>query len=332
MADATFTALVLEESNGAISAAIRKLDATRLPPGDVTVEVAYSDLNFKDGMVVKGQGRLVRTYPHVPGIDFAGTVVESASPRFKIGDNVILTGWRVGEVHWGGYATRARVKSDWLVPLPDGLSLKDSMAIGTAGFTAMLATMALEAHGLKPGDGEVLVTGASGGVGSVAVALLSARGYRVAASTGRPETHDYLRELGAQVIVDRAELAAPPKGPLAAERWAGAIDSVGGVILAHVLAATRHRRSCAAVGLASGPELATTVLPFLLRGVNLLGIDSAASPFDERMIAWGRLARELPMAKLRRLTDVQPLTNVPDLAGKILQGKLRGRTVIDVNA
>ncbi|MSO54309.1 MAG: oxidoreductase [Rhodospirillales bacterium] len=333
MAGDTFTALLIEDSNGAVSAAVRTLEASTLPPGDVIVEVAYSDLNYKDGMVVKGLGRLVRTYPHIPGIDFSGTVIESASPKFKRGDNVILTGWRVGEVHWGGYATRARVKSEWLVPLPDGLDLKDAMAIGTAGFTAMLATMALEAHGLKPGgDGEVLVTGASGGVGSVAVALLAALGYRVAASTGRAETQDYLRELGAHVIVDRAELAAAPKGPLAAERWAGVIDNVGGPTLAHALAAIRHRQSCAAVGLASGPELATTVLPFLLRGVNLLGIDSAASPYDERMIAWRRLARELPRDKLKRLTDVQPLANVPDLAGKILQGKLRGRTVIDVNA
>ena len=328
-----FTALVLEEADGKVTSAIRTLDDGSLPEGDVTVAIDCSTLNYKDGMVLKGIGRLVRTYPHVPGIDFAGTVEASDSPRYEPGDKVILTGWRVGEVHWGGYATRARVKSEWLVPLPEDMTLRQAMAHGTAGFTAMLAVMALEDHGLTPDTGrEVLVTGAAGGVGSVAVAILAGLGYRVAASTGRAELHDYLTGLGAAGIVERADLETPVKGPMGSERWAGAIDNVGGDILANVLATLELWGSCAAVGLAAGPKLSTTVVPFLLRGINLLGIDSVQCPFERRVTAWQRLAREVPAETLERMTTTVPLADVPALAGAILAGQVRGRTVVDVNA
>lgn len=331
MSDTGFTALVLEETDGKVSADIRRLDDSQLPDGDVTVRVAYSDLNYKDGMVLNGIGRLVRQYPHVPGIDLAGTVIDSASPRFKAGDEVVLTGWRVGEVHWGGYATKARVRADWLVPKPEGLSLKQCMALGTAGFTAMLAVMALEDHGLTPeSEGEVLVTGAAGGVGSVATSLLAARGYRVAASTGRAETHAYLKDLGAAEIVGREELAGPPKAPLLSERWAGAIDNVAGASLATVMAGMRYGGSVACVGLAGGMQMETTVLPLLLRGVNLLGIDSVMCPATRRARAWERLAAELPTDKLDAATHTVSLAEVPDLGGKILRGQVQGRTVIDL--
>ncbi len=270
---ASFKALLLEETDGKATARIASLDEAALPPGEVTVDVAYSTLNYKDGMILEGIGRLVRSYPHVPGVDFAGTVARSDSPDFKPGDPVLLTGWRVGESQWGGYAAKARVKASYLVKLPAGLSLKRAMALGTAGFTAMLAVMALERHGLKPGDGEVLVTGAAGGVGSVAIALLASLGHAVTASTGRVSTHDYLRSLGASAIIDRAELAKAPARPLDKERWAGAIDAVGGTTLATILTQLRYRGSVAACGLAGGSELPATVIPFLLRGVNLLGIE-----------------------------------------------------------
>ena len=331
-ASADFKALVLDESEGKVSPRIATLDESALPAGDVVVAVHYSDLNYKDGMVVKGIGKLVRNYPHVPGIDFSGVVESSESPAFKQGDEVILTGWRVGEVHWGGYATKAKVKADWLVPLPEGMSLKQAMAIGTAGFTAMLALMALEEHGLKPENkGEVLVTGASGGVGSIAVALLANLGYRVAAATGSAEAADYLKALGAASIVGRQELAAA-KGPRGPERWSGVIENVGGKTLGNVLASICYWGSCAAVGNASGIEFTTTVLPFLLRGINLLGIDSATCPRERRLIAWPRLARELPMDKLDAMVSVVPLSEVPAQAGKILKGEIQGRTVIDVRA
>ena len=326
-----FTALVLEEDDEhKVTAGIQTLADDRLPEGDVTVGVEYSSLNYKDGMIVQGIGRLVREYPHVAGIDFAGTVEQSDSPDYKPGDRVLLNGWRVGEIHWGGFATRARVKGDWLVPVPDGLTTQQCMAIGTAGYTAMLAVMALEEHGLTPeSEGEVLVTGAAGGVGSVAVSLLANLGYRVAASTGREETHDYLKDLGAAVIVGREELTEPPKGPLSSERWSGVIDSVGGPTLHTALAMLSTRGSCAAVGLASGFKLETTVMPFLLRGINLLGIDSNTCPKERRLIAWARLAKELPLDKLAAATNTASLAEVPDWAGKILQGQVRGRTVID---
>ncbi len=327
-----FKALVLEENAGKVTASIQDLEDTRLPDGDVTVAVDYSNLNYKDGMIVNGLGRLVRQYPHVPGVDFAGTVSESAHSDFAVGDKVVLTGWRVGEAHWGGYAQKARVKGDWLVPLPKALDTKRAMAIGTAGFTAMLAVMALEEHGLTPEKGEVLVTGAAGGVGSVAVAVLAKLGYQVAASTGRAATHDYLRTLGATSIVERAELAEPAARPLDKERWAGAIDSVGGTTLAHLLTQMAYQGSVAAVGLAGGNKLETTVIPFLLRGVNLLGIDSVMCPAERRKAAWQRLTIDLPLDKLDGMINEAALGDVPRLAGEILKGQVKGRAVIDVNA
>ncbi len=283
-------------------------------------------------MILQGIGRLVRNYPHIPGIDFAGTVERSESPEFAPGDPVILTGWRVGETQWGGYAEKARVKASYLVRRPEGLSARQAMAIGTAGLTAMLAVMALERHGLRPGSGDVLVTGAAGGVGSVAVSLLSRLGYRVVASTGRPELRDYLTELGAADLIDRSTLAASPGRPLDSERWAGAVDAVGGTTLATILTQLNYRASVAACGLAGGTDLPATVIPFLLRGVNLVGIDSVMCPRDERTEAWQRLARDLPLERLERMTQTVPLSTLPELAPKILKGEVRGRTVVDVAA
>jgi acrylyl-CoA reductase (NADPH) len=330
--EATFRALVLREDDGKVAGAIETLENSQLPEGDVTVAVRYSTLNYKDGMVLGGIGRLVRDYPHVPGIDFAGVVESSDSPRFSPGDRVVLTGWRVGEVHWGGYAERARVKSDWLVKLPDGLSEFQAMTLGTAGFTAMLAVMDLEGAGLNPDKGEVLVTGANGGVGGVALSLLSRLGYRVAASTGRPEAADHLKALGAATIIDRAELAAAPERPLLKERWAGTVDAVGGTTLANILAQTAYGGAVAACGLAGGNKLETTVIPFLLRGVKLLGIDSVMCPSDRREAAWGRLASEMPADALERLSHTVPLDALMDLGPKILQGQTEGRVVVDVQA
>jgi len=337
---AEFCALVLHEEGGKVVPRLESLDEARLPPGEVTVAVEYSTLNYKDGMILEGQGRLVRAYPHVPGVDFAGTVLASDSPEFRPGDPVILTGWRVGEVQWGGYAERARVPASFLVRRPAGLTARQAMAIGTAGFTAMLAVMALEKHGLapdagpgaNPGANDVLVTGAAGGVGSVAVSLLSALGYRVAASTGRPELRAYLEGLGAAELIDRAALAAKPSRPLDRERWAGAIDAVGGTTLATVLTQLKYRASVAVCGLAGGSDLPATVIPFLLRGVNLLGIDSVMCPRDERIEAWGRLARDLPLDKLEALTQTVPLADALGLAPRILKGEVRGRIVIDLAA
>ena len=327
-----FKALVVDNASGGVSAAVRDLDESALPDGDVTVAVDYSTVNYKDGLVVSGAGGLVKNYPHVPGIDFAGTVLQSAHPQYKRGDAVLLTGWRVGEVRWGGLAQRARVKGDWLVPLPAGLSARQSMAIGTAGFTAMLAVMVLESQGLVPGAGEVLVTGAAGGVGSVAVAILAHCGYQVVASTGRVDTHDYLKSLGADAVIDRAPFADPPSRPLESERWAGCIDSVGGNTLARVLAQTRYGGSVAAVGLAGGSKLDHTVIPFLLRGVNLLGIDSVMCPGPRRLAAWQRIVRDLPLPKLDAMIVAATLADVPRLAAEILKGQVRGRVVVNVNA
>jgi len=287
-------------------------------------------LNYKDGMILQGIGRLVRTYPHVPGIDFAGTVERSESPEFAPGDPVMLTGWRVGETQWGGYAEKARVKASYLVRRPEGLTARQAMAIGTAGLTAMLAVMALERHGLRPNSGDVLVTGAAGGFGSVAVSLLSRLGHRTIASTGRPELRDYLTGLGAADLIDRAALAAEPSRPLDSERWAGAVDAVGGTTLATILTQLNYRAGVAACGLAGGSELPATVIPFLLRGVSLLGIDSVMCPRNERIEAWRRLVRDLPLDRLERMVQAVPLSALPNLAPKILKGELRGRTVIDV--
>jgi len=328
---ADFKALLLEETGGKVASRIATLDEALLPPGEVTVDVAYSTLNYKDGMILKGIGRLVRKYPHVPGVDFAGTVAQSDSPDFKPGDAVILTGWRVGEAQWGGYAQKARVKASYLVKLPEGLSLKRAMALGTAGFTAMLAVMALEDHGLTPGAGEVLVTGAAGGVGSVATAVLAALGHHVTASTGRAATHDYLRTLGAKTIIDRAELAKPPSRPLDSERWAGAVDAVGSTTLATILTQLRYHASVAACGLAGGNDLPASVIPFLLRGVNLLGIDSVMCAPPRRQTAWTRLAQDLPMDKLDSMTETVALSALPGLAAQILNGETRGRIVVDMN-
>jgi acrylyl-CoA reductase (NADPH) len=294
--------------------------------------VSHSTVNYKDGLCIGPGGGLVRSYPHVPGIDFAGTVEASDDPRYKPGDAVVLTGWRVGEAHWGGYAQKARVKADWLVPLPEGLSARQAMAVGTAGFTAMLAVMALEDHGLKPGHGPVLVTGAAGGVGSVAVAILAALGHEVAAVTGRPETEAYLRDLGATQIVPREELNETVKRPLESETWAGCVDAVGGAMLARVLGQMKYRTSVAAVGLAGGAALPATVIPFLLRGVNLLGIDSVLQPYDNRLRAWQRLAKDLPMDKLEAMIQPATLADLPQLGADILKGKVQGRVVVDVNA
>ena len=327
---AGFRGLVLNEAGGKVEARIEELAEEALPPGEVLVKVEYSTLNYKDGMILQGIGRLVRNYPHVPGIDFAGTVERSDSPQFKPGDPVILTGWRVGETQWGGYAEKARVRASYLVHRPEGLSARQAMAIGTAGFTAMLAAIALERHGLKPGAGDVLVTGAAGGLGSIAVALLFRLGHRVVASTGRPEQRDYLAELGAADLIDRATLAAKPSRPLDTERWAGAIDAVGGTTLATILTQLKNRASVAACGLAGGSDLSATVLPFLLRGVNLLGIDSVMCPRDERIEAWQRLVRDLPLDRLDRMTETVPFSALPGLAPKILRGETRGRIVVDV--
>lgn len=328
-----FRALIVDKAtDGTMTQAIQTIEQSRLPAGDVTVDVAYSTLNYKDGLCLTGAGGLVRSYPHVPGIDFAGTVRESQSPRYKPGDQVVLTGWRVGETWWGGYAERARVKAEWLVALPSGLTPRLAMAVGTAGLTSMLAVMALEEHGLAPGNGEVLVTGAAGGVGSVAVAILARLGYQVAAVTGRPETEAYLRGLGAARIVPRAELAEVSKRPLESETWAGAIDAVGGAMLARILGQMKYGASVAAVGLAGGAQLPATVVPFLLRGVNLLGIDSVMQPFARREKAWARIARDLPPERLEAMITEAGLADLPGLARSILRGGVKGRLVVDVRA
>ncbi|MCC6000579.1 MAG: oxidoreductase [Pararhodobacter sp.] len=328
----SFKALVLEQGeDGLATAGIQTLEDNALPAGDVTVAVEYSTVNYKDGLCLSPKGGgLVRQYPHVAGIDLAGTVELSDDPRYAPGDKVVLTGWRVGEVHWGGYAQRARLRGDWLVPLPQGLDTRQAMAVGTAGFTAMLAVMALEDHGLVPGAGPVLVTGAAGGVGSVAVALLAALGYEVAAVTGRPETADYLNDLGATRIVPREELAETVKRPLESETWAGCVDAVGGAMLARVLGQLQYGASVAALGLAGGAALPTTVIPFLLRGINLLGIDSVMQPREARLRAWERIARDLPLEKLDAMVQTATLAEVPKLGADILKGKVRGRVVVDL--
>jgi acrylyl-CoA reductase (NADPH) len=326
----SFRAVLLSENDRQVTAEVTEIDDDRLPEGDVTIDVEYSTLNYKDGMVLGGIGRLVREYPHVPGIDFAGTVAASEDGRYAVGDRVVLTGWRVGEVHWGGFAERARVRGDWLVKLPEGLSTRDAMTIGTAGFTSMLAVQALEDHGI--GDGPVLVTGAAGGVGSVAVHLLDRAGHTVAASTGRPETADYLTALGASQIVERSTLAEPAGRPLLSETWGGCVDAVGGTTLAHVLAEMSYGSSVAACGLAGGNDLDTTVIPFLLRGVNLLGIDSVMCPREPRERAWARLDELVDRSTLASMASVVGLSEVIELGPQILAGQVRGRTVVDVRS
>ncbi|ATG35454.1 putative quinone oxidoreductase [Phaeobacter piscinae] len=328
-----FKALVVnkDEDSGKTSAAVETLSLDQLPDAEVTVAVDYSTVNYKDGLCIGPGGGLVRRYPHVPGIDFAGTVEASNDDRYKPGDKVVLTGWRVGEAHWGGYSQKARVRADWLVPLPEGIDTRQAMAVGTAGFTAMLSVMALEDHGLTPDRGPVLVTGAAGGVGSVATAILANLGYDVAAVTGRPETAEYLTALGATQIVPREELNETVKRPLESENWAGCIDAVGGAMLARVLGQMKYGGSVAAVGLAGGAGLPATVIPFLLRGVNLLGIDSVMQPYDNRLRAWQRVATDLPMEKLEAMVQPATLSDLPKLGADILQGQVKGRVVVDLN-
>jgi acrylyl-CoA reductase (NADPH) len=330
-----FQAIVIEERDGQTAATLQTLPRESLPPGDVLVRVAYSDLNYKDGLALSGnKNKVVRNFPMIPGIDLAGTVEESSSPIFKPGDRVVLTGWGIGERHWGGFSQLARVKSEWLVPIPRRFSLQEAAAIGTAGVTAMLAIDALEQHGLRPGgEREILVTGASGGVGSFAVALLASLGYRVAASTGRATAHDYLRALGAVEIVNRATLTEPG-GPLGSARWDGAVDTVGGETLAGVLRTLAYGASVAACGNAGGIPFTTTVLPFILRGVNLLGVDSLPVPAERRRAIWARIEQALPQEALERITArVAPLAEAPALGRQLVEGSgLQGRVVIDVNA
>ncbi|UVC08213.1 oxidoreductase [Rhizobium sp. TH2] len=329
----TFRALLVEKADdGTITQSVQELDDDRLPEGNVTVRVEYSTLNYKDGLCMHGQGGLVRTYPHVPGVDFSGVVEESSDPLYRPGDRVVLTGWRVGELRWGGYASRARVNADWLVKLPEAISTRNAMAIGTAGLTSMLAVIALEKAGLTPDKGEVLVTGAAGGVGSVAVAILAKLGYRVAAVTGRAEAADYLKELGAETIVARTELAEASSKPLESERWAAAVDAVGGEMLGRVLKQMKYNGAVASIGLAGGAAVPSfTVIPFLLRGVNLLGIDSVMKPYQPRLEAWNRLVSDLPMDKLERMISEHGLQDMPALGKKIIEGGVKGRVVVDPN-
>lgn len=329
----SFNALLVEKNDeGKTTASVQTLEESQLPEGDVTVAVEYSTVNYKDGLCIGPGGGLVRNYPHIPGIDFAGTVLSSDNSRYAEGDKVVLTGWRVGEAWWGGYSQKARVKADWLVPLPAGLTTRQAMAVGTAGLTAMLSVMALEKHGLKTGNGPVLVTGAAGGVGSVATAILANLGYEVAGVTGRPETADYLKSLGASTIVARDDINETVKRPLEAETWAACIDAVGGAMLARVLGQMQYGASVAAVGLAGGASLPATVIPFLLRAVNLLGIDSVMQPYENRLSAWQRIAEALPMEKLEAMIQPATLSDLPALGEKILQGQVKGRVVVDVNA
>ena len=325
-------AIVIEDVGGKHTGSLKEISTDELPEGEVTVNVAYSTLNYKDGLAVTGTAKIARTLPMIGGIDLAGTVESSNSPNYKPGDHVLVNGWGLSESHGGGYTQKQRLKADWLVPVPEKFSLKQAMAIGTAGYTAMLCVMDLERLGVKPGGKDVLVTGAAGGVGSVAVALLNKLGYQVAASTGRAELSDYLQSLGASTIIARAELAEPSKRPLDAERWAGVVDSVGGETLASALRGTCYGGAVAACGLAGGGHLPTTVYPFILRGITLVGVDSVMCPKPKRFEAWKRLASDLPVEKLDAMTTVEPLSKVPELAAEILKGRVRGRVVIDVNA
>jgi acrylyl-CoA reductase (NADPH) len=326
-----FKAILVEKDDAGYRAGLSELDAGRLPEGDVTVRVKYSTLNYKDALAITGKGPVVRSFPMVPGVDFAGTVESSTNPEYKAGDKVLLNGWGLGETHWGGLSQTARVKGDWLLHVPEGFDERQCMAIGTAGYTAMLCVLALEKHNVTPEKGDVLVTGATGGVGSFAVALLKTLGYTVAASTGRPEESDYLKALGATEIVNRATLSAPGK-PLGKERWAGVVDTVGSHTLANVCANMRYRGVVTACGLAQGLDFPSTVAPFILRGVTLAGIDSARCPIPDRKQAWQRLARDLDRSKLDSIVTAEiGLAESIDQASNLLAGKVRGRVVVDVN-
>jgi acrylyl-CoA reductase (NADPH) len=325
-----FDAILVERDPPPYRASLTKLDESQLPPGEVTVRVEYSTLNYKDALAITGKGPVVRHFPMVPGIDFAGTVEHSDNSSFTSGDKVLLNGWGVGEAHWGGLSQLARVKADWLIPLPGALTARQAMAVGTAGYTAMLCVMALERHGITPGAGEILVTGAAGGVGSVAVALLSRLGFRVVAMTGRPAESEFLKELGAAEIFDRGPYAGPGK-PLAKERWAGAIDVVGSHTLANVCASLRYGGVVAACGLAGGMDFLGTVAPFILRGITLAGIDSVMRPRSDRIEAWRRLSRDLEIKKLELLSTEISLAQALERAAGFVEGKIRGRIVVDVN-
>ncbi|WP_134679388.1 MDR family oxidoreductase [Paracoccus ravus] len=327
----TFRALLATKPHDAISTQVVEFDEADLSPGDVTVAVDYSTVNYKDGLAITGRMPIIQSFPLIPGIDFSGTVIASTNPDFAVGDPVLVNGWALSHDHHGGYAQRARVKSEWLVKIPQPLSTRDAMAIGTAGYTAMLSVLALEHGGLTPDRGDVLVTGASGGVGSVAVALLSGLGYRVVASTGRLEETDYLKSLGATEVIDRRELSQAG-APVANERWAGAVDSVGSHTLANVLAQTKYRGVVTTCGIAQGPDLPGSVLPFVLRNVTLAGIDSVNAPQKVRLEAWSRLAKDLDLNKLNSTTSTIGLAQIDDVARLVLDGKIRGRTLVDVNA
>jgi acrylyl-CoA reductase (NADPH) len=326
---ATFKAIRIDKAEKGTAVALTQFDEAELMEGDVTVRVEWSTLNYKDGLAVTGKAPVVRRFPMIAGIDFAGTVEASSHPQWKAGDKVICDGWGLGETHLGAYAEKARVKGDWLVRLPEGMSARQAMAIGTAGYTAMLSVLALEKYGLTPSDGPIIVTGAAGGVGSVATAILSKLGYRVVASTGRMAEADYLKDLGAAEVIDRAELSGPAK-PLAKERWAGGIDSVGSTTLANVLSMTKYGGAVAACGLAAGMDLPTSVAPFILRGVCLLGIDSVMCPIEKRNIAWSRLASDLDRGKLTEITQEIGLDEVVGAGAKILAGQVRGRIVVKI--
>jgi len=325
-----FKGILINKDDAGYRAAVQDIDKSLLPEGDVTVRVEWSTLNYKDGLAITGKSPVVRRFPMVPGIDFAGTVMESHHPSWQAGDKVILNGWGVGETHWGGLAQWARVRGDWLVPLPAAFSARQAMAIGTAGYTAMLCVLALERHGIKPGDGDILVTGANGGVGSVAISLLAGLGYSVVASTGRAAEEAHLKALGAASIIDRAELSEPGK-PLGKERWAGVVDAVGSHTLANSCATTKYRGAVAACGLAQGMDFPASVAPFILRGVTLYGIDSVMAPLPVRQEAWARLARDLDIAKLDAITREIGLGEAIAAGGDLLAGKVRGRVVVDVN-
>ena len=322
-----FQGILISKDDAAYRATVQAIGEEVLPDGDVTVRIGWSTLNYKDGLAITGRAPVVRRFPMIPGIDFAGTVVDSRHAAWKVGDRVLLNGWGVGETHCGGLAEMARVKGDWLIALPAEFSARQAMAIGTAGYTAMLCVMALEKHGVKPGDGEVLVTGANGGVGRVAIALLSRLGYAVVASTGRMGESAYLTGLGATTVIDRSELSAPGK-PLGKERWAGVIDTVGSHTLANACATTRYGGAVAACGLAGGMDFPSSVAPFILRGVTLCGIDSVMAPLAVRQAAWGRLARDLDLAKLDAMTREVALAEAPALAEQLLAGQVRGRLVV----
>lgn len=325
-----FKGILIDKDDTGYRATLAELDEAQLPAGEVTVKVDYSTLNYKDGLAITGKGPVVRSFPMVAGIDLAGTVEASDSSAFKTGDRVLLNGWGVGETHWGGLAQKARLKADWLIPLPAGFTPRQAMAIGTAGYTAMLSVLALERNGVTPDKGQVLVTGANGGVGSFAIALLARLGYQVAASTGRPQEADYLKRLGASEIIDRASLAEPGR-PLGKERWAGAIDSVGSHTLANVCAGIRYGGAVAACGLAQGMDFPASVAPFILRGVTLAGIDSVMRPKADRIEAWERLARDLDLALLDAITREISLEEALPVARELLDGQVRGRVVVDVN-